>query len=137
MLRTQRWVPDTHPNISLDTQWDDAEPDAAHVCVKATIDGVTTDDPQGVYELVLEENRLKNHAYALLIANLPADMTKPVLDSDGDETGERTVKDKHAPVWEYGEADGKLAFTVPGAPDDVLASLRAVLADAFGDAVAL
>ncbi|MBP7704213.1 MAG: hypothetical protein KA105_02870 [Caulobacter sp.] len=134
MIRTQKWEPDTHPGHVLHTRWDDEQPEAPHVCFLAEIDAVVQPEPQAIYDAVLFENQTKNRADTIIREVLPSRMKREVVDEDGDPTGELTVKIKHAPVWTYGAADGRLTFTIPGADDEVLATVRAALVQ-FGDAV--
>lgn len=145
MISTQMWSPDTHPGLELHSEWlqptppeggwrGDIPPATFLRCFEAVLNGVPLDDPDTVYALVIEENQRKNQADALIVATLPASMKKPVLDSDGDPTGEMIVKDKHRPQWVFGEADGKLSVSIPGADDAVLATVREALAG-FGNAV--
>lgn len=130
------WEPDTHPGHVLHTHWDVEKPEADHSCFRAVVDGVEQPDPQAVYNAVLFENRLKNRAEAAIVDAMPQTMKREVLDDDGDPTGEWIVKTKHQPVWDYGAADGKITFTVPGASALVIEAINLALAP-FGDAVTL
>lgn len=133
-----RWEPDTHPNVKLDFEGLDENGDPAN-CTRAEVDGIELfgADAAAVMAAVLAENRLKNRAIGVVLDALPAEMKKPVLDSDGDPTGDFVVKDKHAPEWAFGQPDGRLSVTVPNAPAEVLATIAAALAAQFGEAVTL
>lgn len=125
MIRQQAWEPDTHAARFI-CEWDDADPDAPHVCVEAWIAGEPQKDPQGAYDAILSQNRAKNFAVDAVIKSLPADMLKPVMDSDGDPTGEMTVKDKHQPRWSLDEK-GAVTISVPGADAALAAKLDAAV----------
>lgn len=125
MIRQQAWEPDTH-DARFITEWDDTDPDAPHVCIEAWIGGQKQADPQGAYDAVLTQNQTKNVAIAAVIEALPPEMKKPILDSDGDPTGEFTVKDKHAPRWSLNEK-GQVSISVPGAKADLVAALDAAI----------
>lgn len=124
MLRTQSWQPDTH-DAFFETQWDDDDPDAAHVCIRAVIGGDDQADPQGAYETVLGQNQAKNTAFAAVVAAMPAELTKPVLDSDGDPTGDLVPKDKHYPQCTVAD-DGSISVAIPGTDAETAASISAV-----------
>lgn len=95
MLKTQRWVPDTHPAYELDTEWDySGEPQFVR-CFRATKDGQELPDPDAVYSLILAENQSKNRALAALQAVLP----------------------HLEPVWVFGEADGLVNIVLPDASE--------------------
>lgn len=114
-IKTQRWVPDTHPTYELDTEWDHsgAEPQFVR-CFRAKRAGIELPEPDAVYSLILTENQTKNRALAALEAVLPG------LD----------------PVWVYGEADGVISLALPGATPSQMLIAEAALAE-FGEAVSL
>lgn len=128
MIKEQLWEPDTHPGVQLFTQWNTEEP-GAHVCLRAIVDGVEHEDPEGVFLTILTENRLKNTTLGFIEDALPTAYKKPVLDSDGDPTGEMVVKDKHKPQWDFGAVDGKITFTVPGLDEETRVMIAALLPD--------
>lgn len=141
MIRTQKWEPDTHPGYELFTEWEyPALGQAGEAvflgCVEARRNGVVVDNPKGVYTTILAENTLKNSALRDIAALLPPSMQKPVLDEDGDPTGEFTVKAKHMPQWDFGAVDGVVTFTVPGADDALITAIREALAK-YGSAVVI
>jgi hypothetical protein len=107
-MRTQAWWPDTHPGHELHTLLDG---DEFIGCVRAVINGNDAEAPQAVYDAVLLENQLKNTTLNLIRDNLPAWI------------------DPESVEWDFGEADGLLSFTIPGATDDVLALLRGLVPD--------
>ena len=114
MLKTQRWVPDTHPGYELDTEWDySGEPQFVR-CFRAAKDGQDLPDPDAVYSLILSENQTKNRALAALEAVLPG----------------------LEPVWVFGEADGVVNLSLPGATASQMLVAQAALVE-FGEAVRL
>ena len=137
MIKTQMWMPDTHPGLELHTEWDypDDGGDGVFVrCFSAVQDGEELSNPDQVHALVIAEHQRKGAAESAIFAALPDSMKRAVLDSDGDETGDIIIKDKHRPVWSYGAVDGAVSVSIPGASDAVLATVREALAG-FGDAV--
>jgi hypothetical protein len=140
MLKRQKWTPDTHPQYDIITEWQWPEPgqpgDPVFVgVIEVTTSGEPVANPETVYETILSENRMKNEALTIIVDTLPLDMKKAVVDSDGDPVeGQFAVKDKHAPVWEFGAADGVISFTIPGASENVLTAVREAIAP-YGDAV--
>lgn len=112
MLKTQRWVPDTHPAYTFDCEWDYSGEPTFVRCFSATKNGVELADPDAVYALVLSENQTKNQALAAL---------------DGLDV---------EPGWVFGEADGVITITLPGATAEQIAQAQAALAQ-FGEAVTL
>jgi hypothetical protein len=115
MLKTQRWVPDTHPSYEMDTEWDHGEGGPTFVrCFRAAKDGVDLPNPDAVYSLILSENQTKNRALSALEAVLP-DL---------------------APVWVFGEADGVVHLALPGATEQQKLVAAAALSG-FGEAVSL
>lgn len=57
--KTQRWTPDTHSAV-FETEWDDEDDKAPHVCISAEVDGKPSKDPQGDYDRILAEHRAIN-----------------------------------------------------------------------------
>jgi len=117
--RLQSWQPDTHPGYTLVCEWDDEDPEAAHVCVEASENGVVLKDPQGIYDAVLNENRAKNLAIVALAKSLPEQYTKPLLDSDGDEVSDdkgpvRVIKDKYEVGFEPTPLGQPTILTIKG-----------------------
>jgi hypothetical protein len=84
MLRSQNWIPDTHPHISLDCEYDDTDSEGSMTCVKATVNGIVSDNPGEVYAQVRLENSLKNLAEAKIMDLIPDSMRKQAVDGDGD-----------------------------------------------------
>lgn len=126
-LKTQRWTPDTHPRYELDEEWlypDEPEggwPDPDNIpppefvrCARATRDGVEQPEPDEVRALIIVENQTKNHALAALAAALP----------------------DVVPEWVFGEVDGVVSITLPGATPTQMAVAEAALEE-FGAAVHL
>lgn len=144
-IRTTRWEPDTH-SVVIDYEWDDALPDdqRVHTPVRAwtkmppgnAVPLLPHRNPVALHDQVLTENRRKNEAIAHVLDALPEAMTKDELDSDGDPTGRRVVKDKHAPEWTMGK-DGRVTISIPGADKASKTALRAGLAEKFGSTVTL
>lgn len=134
-----RWQPDTHtdgnpnaPTVELEYEMDGETP----VCIRAVVDGVVSDQPQVIFDQVIAENRLKNHAVTFVTDWLPDAYKKPLLDSDGDPTGEMVVKDKHSVQWDFGKlGDGVVSVFVPGLRDEDEQPLKDALAAEFGDTV--
>lgn len=125
MLKTQRWVPDTHPTYELDSEWEYPEPpeggwpDPENIpsptfirCFRAAKNGVDQPNPDALYMAIEAENQTKNRALA-------------ALDGIGVE-----------PEWVFGEADGVITITLPGATAEQIAQAQAALAQ-FGEAVTL
>jgi hypothetical protein len=126
-LKTQQWVPDTHPAYKIDEEWfypDEPEggwPDPENIpppefvrCARVTKDGVDLESPDIAHALIRTENQTKNRALAALEAALP----------------------NIVPVWVFGEADGVVGIVLPGATPPQMAAAEAALAE-FGAAVTL
>ena len=127
MLKTQSWVPDTHPAYELHSEWeypDEPEggwPDPENIppptfvrCIRVIKNGVEQPEPDALYALIQSENQTKNLALAALEAVLPG----------------------CDPVWVYGEADGVVSIILPNATPEQTAVAQAALAG-FGEAVIL
>lgn len=120
MFKIQRECFDTHPRYVFHSEYeydDEAESPVGvyRGCVAAWLDGELLENPNPVRAAILAENILKNEALKAIISSLPQSMKKEVLDTDGDPTGEWVIKDKHQPTWEFGEPDGIITFSIPGA----------------------
>lgn len=128
-----RWTPDTHPSLTFVCDGCPSEKGSA-VSVERLVDGKVeliedAAECERLRQAVVGENRLKNAAEAVVLAMLPAEM-KP-----GEAAADAAVE---APQWAFGEADGKVSFTLPAAaPEELKASLRKALGAEFGDAVTL
>jgi hypothetical protein len=115
MLKTQKWEPDTHPGYELHTEWQYGEGEATFVrCFQVLRNGVEIAEPDAVYALILGENQTKNRALSALQAVLP----------------------DIVPAWVFGEADGVINMTLPGATASEMLIAQAALAE-FGGAVIL
>lgn len=127
MLKTQSWVPDTHPAYELDSEWEYPEPpeggwsDPESIpsptfirCFRAAKNGVDQPNPDALYMAIEAENQTKNRAVAALQAVLP-DLE---------------------PVWVFGEADGVVNIALPEATPSQMLIAQAALSE-FGEAVRL
>lgn len=155
---TKRWEFTTHAGVwDLDDtveggrdQWDNPIP----LCVRVYLNPVWANVPgpdglqrvltspaltgaaaQKAYEDMLFEHQTANQVIALIAATVPDSMRKPVLDEDGDETGDYTLKAKHAPTFDFGDIDRILSCTIPGLDGVTLAKVTAAIKDRYGDAV--
>lgn len=57
--KTQRWTPDTHVAV-FETEWDDEDEAAPHVCIYAEVDGQPVKDPQKAYDRILAAHQAIN-----------------------------------------------------------------------------
>jgi len=103
--RVTLWRPDTHPDTVIELEWDDEVPEdqrtheAKTVCVK----GVACANPKADFVRILNENRCKNEAVAIVsevvgdpevVNNLPSQVKEDgVVEIIGDPL-DKSVKDK-------------------------------------------
>jgi hypothetical protein len=155
MLKVQQWRPDTHPGHVLEVEWEyDREagrdtgrehrgisiryPDGTYIHREAH----GADVAQQHYKKLLAEHVVKNQAWKFIVDDLPANMRKPMLDSDGDpvldEIGRQrlALKDKHKPRFTH-LGQGRYEFVVPGIDQATRDALARKLARKFGDDVVL
>lgn len=137
MKKVQLWIPDTHRAAFL-TEYDTAEPDPAHRCIRAVIGEHTRtpdfphihgdethvgDAAHTVYTALHAEHRIKNLAHGHILASMPVEMCRPKIDTDGEpvlgDNGEPVMvpKDKHAPQFVGGVAP-HYQFVIPGIDAD-------------------
>jgi hypothetical protein len=127
----RRWQPDTHAaDLLVDF---DADPP---VCSHAWLDGVEQADAQACFDQVWAQNKAKNIAIAAAISVLPERMLKPVLDSDGNPTGDLVPLDAFDPAWRMDET-GAVTISVPGADADLTAEIHEAVAGAVDGAQAV
>lgn len=114
------WEPrDTHPGYSFRVNGVDPET-GRWVCVLATLDGVVLSDPKAVCDKVYAEHAAVNQAVAVIASELPPEMLKPVLDSDGDPVFDdagspvMVVKDKHQPIISPSPLGEVTGVAIPG-----------------------
>lgn len=86
MKHITRWKPDTC-NCVLEYEWDDQEPSDTRVHTPITVEACEvhssiTDVASG-FDAVLQENKYKNEAVAVLMEKLPAKSVEIVTDKDG------------------------------------------------------
>jgi hypothetical protein len=100
--RRQEWTPDTLSHMTFVQEWDDAddENNRTHICVEVhnrTTGEVITDPQQcaDLHEKHLTNNQYKNAVLVpAILAVLPADEKKPVLDRRGIQIGETFAFDQ-------------------------------------------
>lgn len=155
MLKVQTWRPDTHPGHIVEVEWEydreagrDTGREHRGVAVRYPDGTLVHRDTHGAavahehYRKLLAEHIIKNQAHKIIIESLPANMKKPVLDSDGDPVLDGagkprlTVKDKHKPSFRH-LGGGRYEFVVPGIDEATHSTLSEKLAQIFGDSVVL
>ena len=137
MLKTQRWTPDTHPDTVIETQWDTADPDAAHVVLSVAVNGVAQPDPEAAYALIFATNKRKNEAIHEAAQFALPGFVDDVLDENGQPTGVKRFKEANRPDWAVNRQTGKVTLSIKGHPKGALNTARAALADKFGSDVEL
>lgn len=142
-IRTIRWIPEMRPNLAFDYWLDDEESenpsDPWLNCTAAWLLGgkepVELDDPVGRHQRALDENRKKNRADGIVCDSLPESMKKPIVDGDGDPTGDFVVKDKHRPVWSWDKDGETLVVAIPGLTEEARKMVASALAEDHSDVV--
>lgn len=109
-----RWTPDTHPDVTLEYEWDDADPleTRQHTFkqfVKAPVHARFTGSGTEKYQKILEENQRKNTALKEVLAALP-DSEK---DTEIDHQGNEIKKFKSEPKWSLDE-NGNVEIELTG-----------------------
>lgn len=139
MLKQQILIPDTRPEYEFELVWDTDTPGAPMTCSQVRLLGTEVPNPQEVYSQVMDEMRMKNTAYNLIIEALPKEKYwKEALDSDGDsyDPPQFVVKDKHTPSFSIDRSNGSFTFTIPGLLDEDRNTLTTLLAQ-FGGRVTI
>lgn len=152
-LKLQTWRPDTHPGHIVEVEWEydrqagrDTGREHRGVSIRYPDGTYIHRDTHGPdvaherYRKLHAEHVVKNEAYGIIMASLPANMKKPVVDSDNDPVLDKAghprlvVKDKHTPTFKH-LGNGRYEFTVPGLDEAARHELAARLTREFGDGV--
>jgi hypothetical protein len=152
MLKIQTWRPDTHPAHIVEVEWEydrekgrDTGREHRGVSIRYPDGTYIHRDTHGAdvahrhYRNLHAEHVVKNKAYSIIAASLPAHMKKPMLDGDGgavlDDAGQPrlVLKDDCRPSFNH-LGSGRYEFTVPGIDVATSREIAANLAQ-FGERV--